>query len=70
MSSVGGFVVEDAIHGFDKAPSFFFGNRKREGMYVDAVRIFGFWGGLGVGLRLCLLGRIDVGLCLMDGDRK
>ncbi|KAJ5773191.1 hypothetical protein N7457_008087 [Penicillium paradoxum] len=37
MASVGGFVVEDVVHGFDKKPSFWRGNRDRERMYGDAV---------------------------------
>ncbi|KAJ5959519.1 uncharacterized protein N7479_006669 [Penicillium vulpinum] len=37
MASVGGFVVEDVIHGFDKKPSFLRGNQMRERMYGDAV---------------------------------
>lgn len=41
MSSVDGFVVQDTIHGFDKAPSFCCGNRRRRGMYGDAVRVLG-----------------------------
>lgn len=43
MERVGGFVVEDVIHGFDKTPCFVFGNRKRE-MYGDAVgELEGMW---------------------------
>ncbi|KAJ5956009.1 hypothetical protein N7501_010288 [Penicillium viridicatum] len=37
MTSVGGFVVEDVVHGFDKKPSFWRGNQVRERMYGDAV---------------------------------
>ena len=37
MASVGGFVVEDVAHGFDKKPSFWKGNQVRERMYGDAV---------------------------------
>jgi acetyl esterase/lipase len=37
MASVGGFIVEEKIHGFDKEPSFFRKNRARESMYGDAV---------------------------------
>lgn len=44
MVSVGGFVVEDVIHGFDKKPSFWRGNRARERMYGDAVgQLNGMW---------------------------
>lgn len=35
---VGGMVIEDVIHGFDKRPSFFLGNGARDRMYGDAVR--------------------------------
>jgi acetyl esterase/lipase len=38
LRSVGGMVIEDAVHGFDKRPSFFLGNGPREKMYGDAVR--------------------------------
>ncbi|OQE46850.1 hypothetical protein PENCOP_c001G03677 [Penicillium coprophilum] len=38
MASVGGFVVEDVVHGFDKKPSFWKGNQKRERMYGDAIK--------------------------------
>ncbi|KAJ5168704.1 uncharacterized protein N7482_004298 [Penicillium canariense] len=35
---VGGMVIENVIHGFDKKPSFFLGNGRRDTMYGDAVR--------------------------------
>lgn len=38
LSHVGGMVIEDVIHGFDKKPSFFLGNAARDRMYGDAVR--------------------------------
>ncbi|CAG7941677.1 unnamed protein product [Penicillium nalgiovense] len=37
MVGVGGFVVEDVVHGFDKKPSFWKGNEARDRMYDDAV---------------------------------
>ncbi|KAJ5164309.1 CAZyme family CE10 [Penicillium coprophilum] len=37
-ASVGGFVVEDVVHGFDKKPSFWKGSQKRERMYADAIK--------------------------------
>ncbi|KAJ9491302.1 hypothetical protein VN97_g1944 [Penicillium thymicola] len=37
MMSVGGFVVGDVAHGFDKKPSFWRGNQVRGRMYGDAV---------------------------------
>ncbi|KAJ5383748.1 hypothetical protein N7517_001659 [Penicillium concentricum] len=37
MASVGGFVVEDVVHGFDKKPSFWRGNQVRDRMYGDAL---------------------------------
>lgn len=37
MESVGGFVVEGVVHGFDKKPSFCRGNQVRENMYGDAI---------------------------------
>ncbi|KGO41125.1 Alpha/beta hydrolase fold-3 [Penicillium expansum] len=37
MTSVGGFVVENVIHGFDKKPSFWRKNQMRERMYGDAI---------------------------------
>jgi acetyl esterase/lipase len=37
MASVGGYVVEDVVHGFDKKPSFFKRNEVRGKMYGDAV---------------------------------
>ncbi|OQE29335.1 hypothetical protein PENFLA_c004G09441 [Penicillium flavigenum] len=37
MAGVGGFVVEDVVHGFDKKPSFWRGNEARDRMYDDAV---------------------------------
>ncbi|KAJ5435123.1 Alpha/beta hydrolase fold-3 [Penicillium cf. griseofulvum] len=37
MAGVGGYVVEDVVHGFDKKPSFCKGNEVREKMYGDAV---------------------------------
>jgi acetyl esterase/lipase len=44
MGRVGGFVVEDAVHGFDKKPSFWRGNEARERMYGDAVgQLEGMW---------------------------
>ncbi|KAJ5129575.1 uncharacterized protein N7515_005614 [Penicillium bovifimosum] len=44
MGRVGGFVVEDVPHGFDKKPSFWKGNKARERMYGDAVRqLEGMW---------------------------
>jgi acetyl esterase/lipase len=43
---VGGFVIEDVVHGFDKRPSFFLGNGPRDRMYGDAVRQLGMmWKG-------------------------
>jgi hypothetical protein len=38
LVSVGGMVIEDVIHGFDKRPSFFLGNGARDRLYGDAVR--------------------------------
>ncbi|KAI3172865.1 hypothetical protein DTO046C5_3212 [Penicillium roqueforti] len=38
MASIGGFVIEDAVHGFDKKPSFWKGNQVRERMYGDAIK--------------------------------
>ncbi|KGO69171.1 Alpha/beta hydrolase fold-3 [Penicillium italicum] len=37
MASIGGFVVEDVVHGFDKKPTFWRGNEIRERMYGDAA---------------------------------
>jgi acetyl esterase/lipase len=37
MASVGGYMVEEKIHGFDKKPSFWRKNRARDMMYGDAV---------------------------------
>ncbi|CAI7644511.1 unnamed protein product [Penicillium glandicola] len=37
MTSVGGFVVEDAVHGFDNKPTFWRGDQARDRMYGDAV---------------------------------
>ncbi|KAJ5717760.1 hypothetical protein N7488_003406 [Penicillium malachiteum] len=37
MRHCGGYEVEDAIHGFDKRPSFCLGNEVRDKMYSDAV---------------------------------
>lgn len=42
MERVGGMVIEDVIHGFDKAADFGVGNRKRERMYGDAVGDLGW----------------------------
>ncbi|CAG7922016.1 unnamed protein product [Penicillium olsonii] len=41
MASVGGFMVEDVVHGFDKAPSFWRKAPARERMYSDAVKQLG-----------------------------
>ncbi|CAG7942351.1 unnamed protein product [Penicillium salamii] len=41
MGSVGGFVVEGVIHGFDKKPSFWRKAPERERMYSDALRELG-----------------------------
>ncbi|KAJ5595082.1 uncharacterized protein N7459_001290 [Penicillium hispanicum] len=35
---IGGLVIEDAIHGFDKKPSFCMGNATRDRMYGDAAQ--------------------------------
>ncbi|KAJ5387808.1 hypothetical protein N7509_010349 [Penicillium cosmopolitanum] len=41
MAHVGGMVIEDVVHGFDKKPSFVMGNKTRDRMYGDAVRQLG-----------------------------
>ncbi|KAJ5612518.1 hypothetical protein N7510_005712 [Penicillium lagena] len=41
MKHVGGMVIEDKIHAFDKKPSFWAGNPKRDVMYADAIRELG-----------------------------
>jgi acetyl esterase/lipase len=41
MAHVGGTVIEDVVHGFDKKPSFVMGNKTRDRMYGDAVRQLG-----------------------------
>lgn len=41
MAHVGGMVIEDVVHGFDKKPSFIMGNKTRDRMYGDAVRQLG-----------------------------
>ncbi|CAI7588808.1 unnamed protein product [Penicillium bialowiezense] len=41
MTSVGGFVVEDVVHGFDKTPSFWRKAPARENMYDDALKQLG-----------------------------
>jgi acetyl esterase/lipase len=47
MAHVGGMVVEDVIHGFDKKPSFIMGNKIRDRMYGDAARQLGImWDGM------------------------
>jgi acetyl esterase/lipase len=38
MAHVGGMVIEEVTHGFDKKPCFFMGNPKRDHMYEDAVK--------------------------------
>ncbi|KAJ5583344.1 hypothetical protein N7535_001964 [Penicillium sp. DV-2018c] len=44
MGKVGGVVIEDVVHGFDKKPSFLKGNEARRKMYGDAVRqLEGMW---------------------------
>lgn len=46
MAHVGGMVIEDVVHGFDKKPSFIMGNKVRDRMYGDAVRQLGImWDG-------------------------
>lgn len=41
MTSVGGFVIEDVVHGFDKTPSFWRKAPARESMYDDALKQLG-----------------------------
>lgn len=38
MMHVGGTVIEEVIHGFDKKPCIFMGNPKRDQMYEDAIK--------------------------------
>lgn len=46
MAHVGGMVMEDVVHGFDKKPSFIMGNKLRDRMYGDAVKQLGImWEG-------------------------
>lgn len=35
---VGGMVMDDVVHGFDKTPCFFLGNGPRDRMYGERVR--------------------------------
>ncbi|KAJ5093884.1 hypothetical protein N7456_009745 [Penicillium angulare] len=41
MKHCGGFMVEDAIHGFDKRPTFCVGSPEREKMFADAIEQLG-----------------------------